>query len=82
MAEPVILLEMPAADPPAESAAQAAPGPPKLQRVDRNPLKMLMLDVDSLLAADHKARAIWRLTGKLDLRGFLVGIRSEVGPAG
>jgi transposase len=34
------------------------------------------------VSADHKARAIWELTGSLDLSKFLVGIKSQVGGAG
>lgn len=77
-----ILLEMPAADGRTEACAEVTPGPRKLKPVDRNQLRMLMLDVDSLVGPDHKVRAIWELTGKLDLSRFLAGIRSEVGRAG
>jgi len=55
---------------------------PKLKAIDRNQFRMLSLDVDTLVSADHKARAIWELTGSLDLSKFLVGIRSQVGRAG
>ncbi len=82
MAEQEILLAAPAAAGPPEAGAEVAPAQPKLKAVDRNQFMMLTLDVDSLVPADHKVRAIWALTGKLDLSGFLVGIRSEVGRAG
>lgn len=82
MPEQEILLEMSATDGRAAACVEVTPAPRKLKFVDRNQLRMLMLDVDSLVAADHKARAIWELTGKLDLSGFLKGIRSEVGQAG
>ncbi len=82
MPQQEILLEIAAADPAAGEDAEVIPGPRKLKSVDRNQLKMLMLDVDSLVPAGHKARAIWELTGKVDLSGFLAGIRSEVGRAG
>jgi transposase len=65
----VRVIEMPARD-------------PKLKPVDRNQFKMVMLDVDTLISADHKARAVWELTGSLDLSQFLMGIRSAVGVAG
>ena len=55
---------------------------PKRKTVDRQQYKMLMLDVNTLIADDHKGRAIWELTGSLDLKQFLVGIRSAVGRAG
>jgi len=35
-----------------------------------------------LVGPDHKARAIWDLTGQLDLSGFLKNIRSSEGKAG
>jgi len=82
MPEQEILLEMPASDSPAEARAEETLGPRKLKSVDRNQFKMLTLDVDSLVSADHKVRAIWELTGELNLSGFLTGIRSEVGRAG
>jgi transposase len=75
------LIEMPAGE--SRAVATERPGlDPKLKAVDRNQFRMLTLDVDTLVAADHKVRAIWELTGSLDLSRFLVGIRSQVGVAG
>ena len=41
-----------------------------------------MLDVERLIEDDHLARAIWELTGRLDLVGFTTDIRSVEGAAG
>ena len=82
MPDQKVLLKIPAAEGALESSSEGALGPRKLKPVDRNQLLMLTLDVDSLVSADHKVRAIWELTGKLNLRGFLTGFRSEVGRAG
>ncbi|MCP5111933.1 MAG: IS1182 family transposase, partial [bacterium] len=38
--------------------------------------------VEDLVPEDHKVRAIWELTGKLDLSRFEAPIRSEAGQAG
>jgi transposase len=82
MPDPEALWEIPAADDKIETRAPEPEGPPKLKVIDRNQFKMLTLDVDTLVAADHKVRAIWELTGSLDLSKFLEGIRSQVGRAG
>ena len=84
MAEQVVLLDMPEA-----SEAPAAAGnrpestvPLKLRILDRSQLRMLTLDVDSLIGPDHKARAIWDLSGTIDLSAFYEDIRSQVGRPG
>jgi transposase len=43
---------------------------------------MAMIDVDELIPADHKARAIWELTGRMDLSGFVEPLRTAAGCAG
>jgi transposase len=81
MQEP--LFDIPAADICAGPRAEPpAARDPKLKTVDRNQFRMLTLDVDTLVGADHKARCIWELTGRLDLSQFLVGIQSRSGQAG
>jgi transposase len=64
------------------AAARRTVGDLKLKPVDRNQFRWLSLDVDTLVALDHKARAIWDLTGRLDLSQFLAGIQSRTGQAG
>jgi hypothetical protein len=41
-----------------------------------------MIDVEELIPADHKARAIWELVGRLDLSRFTAPLRSTQGDAG
>ncbi|MBI4876538.1 MAG: hypothetical protein HY822_18025 [Acidobacteria bacterium] len=76
------LFEMPAAECGPKTRPEEPEGMPKLKVVDRNQFKMRMPDVDTLVGADHKVRAIGWLTGTLDLSKFLAGIRTEVGHAG
>jgi transposase len=83
VAEQIDLLEMSAV-----SGARAAAngkehsGALKLKVLNRNQLRMVPLDVDSLIGPDHKARAIWELSGTIDLSAFCKGIRSQVGEPG
>ncbi len=80
MAEQTILipLEQRAEQPP-------APLPPevlKLRRPERNQITFAVIDVEALIPLDHPARAIWELTGQLDLRRFAEPLRSRTGVAG
>lgn len=71
-----------------ERVAPAAPSgmpaalSPKLKPIDREQGLLRAVIVDELVGPDHKVRAIWDLTGQLDLSGFLRRIRSRVGKAG
>lgn len=83
MAEQVVLLEMPEAlQAPAAAKGQECTTPLKLKVLDRRQLRMMTLDVDSLIGPDHKARAIWDLSGTIDLAAFCKDIRSQVGQPG
>lgn len=83
MTEQVVLLEMPEASEPAAAAGgQESTAPLKLKVIDRSQLRMMTLDVDSLIGPDHKARAIWDLSGTLDLSAYCEDIRSQVGRPG
>jgi hypothetical protein len=42
----------------------------RLKPVNRNQFLLRTVDVDKLVERDHLVRAIWDLTGQLDLRGF------------
>jgi transposase len=80
-----ILLEMPeqpapAPLPPVEGAVPAAK--PKLKPIDREQGLLRPVIVDELVPADHKVRAIWDLTGQLDLTRFYSEIQSKEGKAG
>ena len=55
---------------------------PRYIPLDRQQLRWGAIDLDQLIAVDHRARAIWWLTGRLDLSSFEQDIRSRVGAAG
>src|SRR5258708_6696404 len=57
-------------------------GQPKLRFVNRQQTTMVMVYVEELMRADHKARAIWELVGRMDLGGFAEPLRTTVGSAG
>ena len=65
---------------PEEEIAPA--GAVRVQWIDRQQVRMAMIDVEQLIAEDHAARAIWELTGKVDLGAFYEGVRSREGQAG
>src|SRR5665213_3711489 len=78
-----VLLEMP--EQPARSPKAkgvAAEAKPKLKPIDREQGLLRQVIVDELVGPDHKVRAMWDLTGQLDLRGFYAKIRSKQGQAG
>jgi transposase len=55
---------------------------PKLKSINREQGLLRPVIVDELVAEDHKVRAIWDLTGELDLSGYHSKIRSKEGKAG
>lgn len=64
-----------------DEGAKAA-GKPKFIALNRAQSYWGEIDLESLIEADHPARAIWALTGRLDLGRFEEGIRSREGTAG
>ena len=60
----------------------AATARPRVRPVDRSQLSWQMLDVERLIEADHPARAIWELVGRLKLEGFYAPIEAVEGGAG
>lgn len=67
---------------PSQAKPPDAPVRPKLRFVNRQQQTMAMIDVEELIPADHKARAIWELAGRMDLRGFIEPLRTAAGCAG
>lgn len=73
-----------------ENCVGAAPLPaasdraaqPRVKAVDRTQLTWQMMDVERLIEADHPARAIWVLVGRLKLDGFYAPIEAVEGNAG
>jgi transposase len=55
---------------------------PKIKPIDRKQSVWIPLDVENLVRPDHKVRAIWELTGRMDLSELRQRIRSRQGEAG
>src|ERR1700730_18472487 len=68
-------------DAPKVGAPETAPKP-KLKPIDRSQGFLRPVIVEELVGAEHKVRAIWDLTGQLDLSRFLKKIRSKEGQVG
>lgn len=54
----------------------------RLRQVDRKQSYWGQVDLESLIGSDHIARAIWELSGTLELSKFLIGNKSVEGKAG
>ena len=75
-----VLMELPEQP---DQPQQAEPkGPPKLRSVNRQQTILATIDIEELIPANHKARAIWELVGKLDLSKFTKGLETTVGCVG
>ena len=74
-----VLLDIPEQPEPPKRAAR---GELKLRSIDRSQTTMAVIYVEELIPADHKARAIWDLVGKLDLSRFSEPLRTTAGCAG
>ena len=74
--------EQPEATTPVEPAAKPPARAAKLKPIDRSQGLLRPVIVEELVGPDHKVRAIWDLTGQLDLSGFLEGILTRQGKAG
>ena len=57
-------------------------GAARLQPINRSQSYWGAISIEDLIPPDHLARAIWELTGQLDLRGFLQGNKSVEGRRG
>jgi transposase len=58
------------------------PGQARTKSVDRSQVVFSPVDVDRLIEEDHPARAIWELTGQVDLQAFYAPIQAVQGAAG
>lgn len=77
-----LFTDLPAAE---QREAEATATPAEAARVVepvRNQVEMVWRDLDSLVAEDHPARAIWGLLERLDLSGFYAHVRAVQGRAG
>jgi len=75
-----VLLEIP--EQPEREAAPPESAAPKIKPIDRSQGILRTVIVEELVPEDHKVRAIWDLTGRLDLSGFLQRIKSQEGRCG
>ena len=74
--------EGPAGPPAAEAKPGEPQGRPRFQPINRQQMVLRMVDVEQLLEPDHLARAIWEMTGRLDLTPYTVAVRAVEGAAG
>jgi transposase len=66
-----------------EEAAKAVGAvAPKWRTAERTQMMMVNIYVEELIGADHKARAIWELAGRVNLDGFAESVRTAEGCAG
>lgn len=73
------LFPMPQGEP---EQARTTRGAPRLAHADRRQVLLRPTDLDSLLAQDHRARAVWDFVSKLDLSAFHDAVRSREGSGG
>ncbi len=77
MSQPNLPMDLP--DPrPHPMAAPTRPDEARLRRPVRNQVQMMLRDLDSLLADDHPARAIWEALQRLDLSSFYAKIKATL----
>ena len=57
-------------------------GRAKLKTIQRDQTMLVQIWLEELIGADHKARAIWELTGRLDLSRFEEPLKTRVGAVG
>ena len=57
-------------------------GEARVVRPDRSQLRWDMMDLESLLASDHRARMVWAFVEQMDLGGLYAAIGSREGEAG
>ncbi|MFZ0962152.1 MAG: IS1182 family transposase [Terriglobia bacterium] len=55
---------------------------PRLKPVDRQQVRLQVIDPEQLVEEDHPVRAIWDLLGRLDLSPFCEGIKAVEGKPG
>lgn len=63
--------------------SEPAPQPPaRFQPINRQQMVFRAVDVEQLLEPDHLARAIWEMTGRLELTAYAAEVRAVEGQAG
>jgi len=64
------------------SQENAASKQPLIRPINRQQMSWRAVDVERLIGEDHRARAIWGLVGRLDLKRFYDGIESNAEEGG
>jgi transposase len=54
----------------------------KYNQINRDQMGWVTLDIESLIPADHRARIIWQVVGRMDMSGFEADIRTLEGEGG
>lgn len=57
-------------------------GKPRLRKVNRSQMVLHPVEIERLIPDDHEARAIWELTGSLDLSCYYDRVDARDGTAG
>jgi hypothetical protein len=66
----------------APESEPAPPPPARFQAINRQQMVWRAVDVEQLLEPDHRARAIWEMTGRLDLSAYTDPVRAVEGRRG
>jgi len=66
----------------AESSEDGFPRSARIRGINRKQTLLRVVDVEKLIPEDHPARAIWEITGRLDLSRFYRDIKAVEGVAG
>jgi len=74
--------EWPTRPPEARETAPAPRPPARFQPVNRAQMVWRAVDVERLVEPDHLVRAIWEMTGRLDLASYTAAVRAVEGRAG
>lgn len=61
---------------------KAARGRPRFKRVERGQTMFRMVVIEELIEPDHPARAVWELTGEIDLSAYSGPVKAVEGVAG
>ena len=77
-----VLLEIPEQPLPVRPSQPVVAAKAKVKPVDRDQGLLRQVIVDELVGPEHKVRAIWDLSGQLDVSGLRGQIRSREGQAG
>jgi len=77
-----MLVKLPKEERSGEEQERKSQGDPKLKAVNRSQSMWIPVDVEELIGQDHKVRAIWDLTERLELSRFLEKVESRREAAG